>query len=120
MRCFLAIEQMATVTFCHIATRDVREAHTSRADIVVVAVGQPNLIGADHIREGAIVIDVGINRVTLSDGTKKTVGDVDSAAVQVVAPPISPRSPAASGSIIAAMLLRNTLRSAEILFESNQ
>src|SRR3954468_12872049 len=77
----LLTEQMATVTLCHIATRDLSE-HTRRADIVVVAVGKPGLIGSDLVREGAVVIDVGINRITLPDGTGKTVGDVDFAAVR--------------------------------------
>jgi methylenetetrahydrofolate dehydrogenase (NADP+)/methenyltetrahydrofolate cyclohydrolase len=53
---------MATVTLCHIATRDLA-LHTKQRDIIVVAVGKPNLIRADHVREGAMVIDVGINRV---------------------------------------------------------
>ena len=72
----LLTEQMATVTLCHIATRDLQQ-HTRRAEILVVAVGKPGLIGADAVRDGAIVIDVGINRVLQPDGTKKTVGDVD-------------------------------------------
>src|SRR3954469_9794226 len=69
----LLTEQMATVTLCHIATRDLA-AHTRRADVLVVAVGKPGLIGPEHVREGAVVIDVGINRVTQPNGTKKTVG----------------------------------------------
>jgi methylenetetrahydrofolate dehydrogenase (NADP+)/methenyltetrahydrofolate cyclohydrolase len=113
----LLAEQMATVTLCHIATRDV-PAHTNRADIVVVAVGKPGLIGADHVRDGAVVIDVGINRITLSDGTKKTVGDVDFDAVSKKAAFITP-VPGGVGPMTVAMLLRNTLRSAEILYESN-
>src|SRR5687767_12308910 len=72
----LLTERMATVTLCHVATRDLAR-HTAQADIVVVAVGKPNLIGAEHVREGAVVVDVGINRVTLADGTQRTVGDVD-------------------------------------------
>jgi methylenetetrahydrofolate dehydrogenase (NADP+)/methenyltetrahydrofolate cyclohydrolase len=112
----LLAEQMATVTLCHIATRDVA-AHTSRADIVVVAVGKPGLIGASHIREGAIVIDVGINRVTLPDGTKKTVGDVDFDAVKDKAGFITP-VPGGVGPMTVAMLLKNTLRSAEILSQT--
>src|SRR5476651_1262380 len=60
----LLAEQMATVTLCHIATRDLA-IHTRRAEILVVAVGQPGLITADHVRDGAVVIDVGINRVTM-------------------------------------------------------
>src|SRR3954465_12101000 len=67
----LLAEQMATVTLCHIETRDI-SVHTSRADILVVAVGKAGLIGAEHVRDGAVVVDVGINRVTLPDGTKKT------------------------------------------------
>src|SRR5688572_3120519 len=55
--------EMATVTLCHIATRDL-SAHTRRADVLVVAVGKPGLILSEHVREGAVVIDVGINRVT--------------------------------------------------------
>jgi methylenetetrahydrofolate dehydrogenase (NADP+)/methenyltetrahydrofolate cyclohydrolase len=112
----LLAEQMATVTLCHIATREVK-AHTTRADIVVVAVGKPGLIGAERVRDGAIVIDVGINRVTMPDGTKKTVGDVDFEAVSKKAAYITP-VPGGVGPMTVAMLLRNTLRSAEILFES--
>src|SRR5882724_10906547 len=80
----LLTEQMATVTLCHIATRDLI-AHTRRAEILVVAVGKAGLIGADHVREGAIVIDVGINRVAQADGSKRTVGDVDFEAVRAKA-----------------------------------
>jgi methylenetetrahydrofolate dehydrogenase (NADP+)/methenyltetrahydrofolate cyclohydrolase len=109
----LLAEQMATATLCHVATRDV-PSHTRRADIVVVAVGKPGLIGPDHIRDGAVVIDVGINRVTLPDGTKKTVGDVDFEAVRPKAGYITP-VPGGVGPMTVAMLLRNTLRSAEIL-----
>jgi len=109
----LLAEQMATVTLCHVATRDL-PAHTRRADILVVAVGRPGLIGADHIQDGAVVIDVGINRVTLPDGTKKTVGDVDFDAVRAKAGHITP-VPGGVGPMTVAMLLQNTLRSAEIL-----
>jgi methylenetetrahydrofolate dehydrogenase (NADP+)/methenyltetrahydrofolate cyclohydrolase len=111
----LLAEQMATVTLCHIATRDI-QSHTRHADIVVVAVGKPGLIGSNHIREGAVVIDVGINRVTLADGSKKTVGDVDFEAVKDKAGFITP-VPGGVGPMTVAMLLRNTLRSARILFE---
>jgi methylenetetrahydrofolate dehydrogenase (NADP+)/methenyltetrahydrofolate cyclohydrolase len=114
----LLAEQMATVTLCHIATRDVKE-HTRRADILVVAVGKPGLIGSDHVREGAVVIDVGINRITLPDGSKKTVGDVDFDAVKEKAAYITP-VPGGVGPMTVAMLLRNTLRSAEILHESSK
>jgi methylenetetrahydrofolate dehydrogenase (NADP+)/methenyltetrahydrofolate cyclohydrolase len=114
----LLAEQMATVTLCHIATKDVKE-HTRRADIVVVAVGKPRLIGPDHVRDGAVVIDVGINRITLPDGSKKTVGDVDFDAVKEKAAYITP-VPGGVGPMTVAMLLRNTLRSAEILHESSK
>ncbi len=109
----LLTEQMATVTITHIATRDLK-SHTRRADIVVAAAGKAGLITADHIREGACVIDVGINRITLPDGTKKTVGDVDFNAVNDKAGFITP-VPGGVGPMTVAMLLRNTLRSAEIL-----
>jgi methylenetetrahydrofolate dehydrogenase (NADP+)/methenyltetrahydrofolate cyclohydrolase len=109
----LLAEQMATVTVCHIATRDLA-AHTRRADIVVVAAGVPQLIGAGHVKPGAVVIDVGINRVTLPDGTKKTVGDVDFEAVKEIAGHITP-VPGGVGPMTVAMLLRNTVRSAGIL-----
>jgi methylenetetrahydrofolate dehydrogenase (NADP+) / methenyltetrahydrofolate cyclohydrolase len=111
----LLAEQMATVTLCHIATKDLI-AHTRKAEILVVAVGKAGLITADHVREGAVVIDVGINRVTLPDGAKKTVGDVDFDAVRNKASHITP-VPGGVGPMTVAMLLRNTLRSAEILAE---
>jgi len=110
----LLTEQMATVTLCHIATRDLG-AHTRRADIVVVAVGKPNLITEQHIREGAIVIDVGINRVKQADGTSKTVGDVAFEAVAAKAAHITP-VPGGVGPMTVAILLRNSLRSAELIF----
>ncbi len=109
----LMTEQMATVTICHIATRDLKY-HTRRADIVVSAAGKAGLITADHIREGACVIDVGINRITMPDGTKKTVGDVDFDSVKEKAGHLTP-VPGGVGPMTVAMLLRNTLRSAEIL-----
>jgi len=111
----LLAEQMATVTLCHIATKELLQ-HTRNAEILVVAVGKAGLIGAEHVREGAIVIDVGINRVTLPDGTKKTVGDVQFDAVRAKASHITP-VPGGVGPMTVAMLLRNTLRSAEILAE---
>jgi methylenetetrahydrofolate dehydrogenase (NADP+)/methenyltetrahydrofolate cyclohydrolase len=108
----LLTERMATVTLCHIATRDLA-MHTSRADIIVVAVGKPKLIRAEHVREGAVVIDVGINQVTLPDGTRKTVGDVDFDAVKEKAGFISP-VPGGVGPMTVAMLLENTLRCAAL------
>jgi methylenetetrahydrofolate dehydrogenase (NADP+) / methenyltetrahydrofolate cyclohydrolase len=108
----LLAEQMATVTLCHIATRDLA-AHTRRAEILVVAAGKPGLITAGHVREGAVVIDVGINRVALPDGTRKTVGDVDFEPVAEKVAYITP-VPGGVGPMTVAMLLRNTVHSAEL------
>jgi len=100
----------ATVTICHTGTPDIAE-HTRRADIIVSAVGMHGLITADHIRDGAVVIDVGINRITLADGTTKLVGDVDYAAVAPKASAITP-VPGGVGPMTRAMLLQNTLTAA--------
>jgi methylenetetrahydrofolate dehydrogenase (NADP+)/methenyltetrahydrofolate cyclohydrolase len=110
----LLTEQMATVTLCHIATKNLIE-HTRRAEVLVVAVGKAGLISAEHVRDGAVVIDVGINRVTQADGTKKTVGDVDFDVVKEKAAYLTP-VPGGVGPMTVAMLLRNTIRSAELLF----
>src|SRR3954463_3346921 len=67
----LLAQQLATVTLCHIATKDLA-MHSKRAEILVVAVGKAALIRGEQIKSGAVVIDVGINRVTTSDGAKKT------------------------------------------------
>jgi methylenetetrahydrofolate dehydrogenase (NADP+) / methenyltetrahydrofolate cyclohydrolase len=109
----LLTQRLATVTLCHIETRDLK-SHTRRADVLVVAAGKAGLIGADHVKPGAIVIDVGINRITLADGSKKTVGDVDFDAVREQAAYITP-VPGGVGPMTVAMLLKNTLRSAELL-----
>ncbi len=109
----LLTEQMATVTLCHIATHDL-PSHTRRAEVLVVAVGKPALIGARHLREGSIVIDVGINRVTGADGFKKTIGDVDPQAVSAIAARHTP-VPGGVGPMTVAMLLQNTVRSATLL-----
>ncbi|MEM6314416.1 MAG: bifunctional 5,10-methylenetetrahydrofolate dehydrogenase/5,10-methenyltetrahydrofolate cyclohydrolase [Planctomycetota bacterium] len=108
----LLTQAEATVTVCHKLTRDLI-AHTSQADVLVVAAGYPNLIGPDHVREGAVVIDVGINRVTTLDGKKKTVGDVDFERVKSKAGRITP-VPGGVGPMTVAMLLRNTVRAAEL------
>ncbi|HEY0007624.1 MAG TPA: bifunctional 5,10-methylenetetrahydrofolate dehydrogenase/5,10-methenyltetrahydrofolate cyclohydrolase, partial [Tepidisphaeraceae bacterium] len=108
----LLTEQGATVTLCHIATRDLK-FHTQRADILVVAAGKAGLITAGHVREGACVIDVGINRITAADGTKKTVGDVDFDGLKEKAAFITP-VPGGVGPMTVAILMENTLRSAEI------
>ncbi|MCH7886076.1 MAG: bifunctional 5,10-methylenetetrahydrofolate dehydrogenase/5,10-methenyltetrahydrofolate cyclohydrolase [Planctomycetes bacterium] len=99
------LQQMATVTCCHIATRDLKE-HTRRADLLVVAVGKPGLITADHVKPGAIVIDVGINSVVDSDGKRRIVGDVAFDEVKRVAGVITP-VPGGVGPITVAILLRS-------------
>ena len=106
--------QMATVTGCHVDTRDLR-AHTKRADILVVAVGKPGIIGAEHVKPGAVVIDVGINTIKHvgADGRmqRKTVGDVDMESVQPIASAITP-VPGGVGPVTVAMLLRNVVEAA--------
>lgn len=108
------LTNMATVTGCHVATRDLA-AHTRKAEILVVGVGKPRLIGREHVRPGALVIDVGINRITEEqpDGTvkRRTVGDVDFDAVKDIAGAITP-VPGGVGPVTVAMLLRNTLEAA--------
>jgi methylenetetrahydrofolate dehydrogenase (NADP+)/methenyltetrahydrofolate cyclohydrolase len=104
----------ATVTVAHSATRDL-SAHTRRADIVVAAMGAPRTIKADMVKEGAVVIDVGINRIP--DPTKKsgyrTVGDVDFVMIKEKAKAITP-VPGGVGPMTIAMLLVNTVRAAEL------
>ena len=102
----------ATVTLCHTATPDVAE-HTRRADIVVAAAGRPRMVTADMIREDAVVIDVGINRVpdASAKSGSRLVGDVDFDAVSVKARAISP-VPGGVGPMTITMLLRNTLQAA--------
>ncbi|HUO08021.1 MAG TPA: bifunctional 5,10-methylenetetrahydrofolate dehydrogenase/5,10-methenyltetrahydrofolate cyclohydrolase [Phycisphaerae bacterium] len=113
----LLTERNATVTLCHIHTKDTPAA-CRRADIVVVAVGKPGLLRADHVKPGAVVIDVGINRVRIEDAfgkvTEKTVGDVDFEEVAKVASWITP-VPGGVGPMTVAMLLRNTLRAAKLV-----
>jgi methylenetetrahydrofolate dehydrogenase (NADP+)/methenyltetrahydrofolate cyclohydrolase len=108
----LLTERMATVTLCHVATRDL-PSHTRRAEILVVAVGKPGLILAEHVQPNATVIDVGINRVNQPDGSKKTVGDVDFDSVVQKAGFLTP-VPGGVGPMTVAMLLKNTVRSAEL------
>jgi len=103
----LLLNAGATVTICHSKTRDLG-AMTRQADILVAAVGKARMIKADMVKPGAVVIDVGINR--LPDG--KLVGDVDFGAVREVASRITP-VPGGVGPMTIAMLLGNTVKSAE-------
>lgn len=97
----------ATVTICHSRTKNLAE-HTKKADILIVAVGRPKLITKDMVRQGAVVIDVGINRV---EG--KVVGDVDFENVKEVAGFITP-VPGGVGPMTIAMLMENTLKAMEL------
>ncbi|MDR3086866.1 MAG: bifunctional methylenetetrahydrofolate dehydrogenase/methenyltetrahydrofolate cyclohydrolase, partial [Azoarcus sp.] len=97
----------ATVTVCHSQTRDLK-AHCRRADILVAAVGKAKMITSDMVKPGAVVIDVGINR--LPDG--KLCGDVDFASAKEIAAFITP-VPGGVGPMTITMLLANTLQSAE-------
>jgi methylenetetrahydrofolate dehydrogenase (NADP+)/methenyltetrahydrofolate cyclohydrolase len=107
----LLMQAEATVISTNVHTKDHDEL-TRGADILISAAGVPNLIGADVVKKGAVVIDVGINRITGKDGKKRTVGDVDFDAVKQVAGFISP-VPGGVGPMTVAMLLRNTVQSAE-------
>lgn len=102
----LLLHRHATVTICHSRTADLA-AETRRADILVVAAGRPRLVTGDMVKPGAVVIDVGINRV---DG--KLVGDVDFDTASQVASAITP-VPGGVGPMTVAMLLRNTLQAFE-------
>ncbi len=103
----LLVNANATVTITHIYTKDLA-SHTKKADIIIVGAGKPNLITADMVKEGAIVIDIGINR--LSDG--RLVGDVDFENVSKKCSFITP-VPGGVGPMTIAMLLKNTLTAAK-------
>ncbi len=122
----LLLNEWATVTICHIETRDLK-MHTKDADILIVAAGVPYLIKEDMVKEGAVVIDVGINRITKDkassellewrkeDFDKKQatlIGDVDYLRVEPKASYISP-VPGGVGPMTIAMLLKNTLMAAK-------
>ncbi len=104
----------ATVTVAHSRTRDLAEL-TSRADILVAAIGIPNFIGTEHIRDGAVVIDVGINRIEDSSAKRgsRLVGDVDFEAVSSRCEAITP-VPGGVGRMTIAMLMANTIRACEL------
>lgn len=103
----------ATTTICHKYTRDLTQ-HTISADIIIAAAGQPHLIKAEMIKEGAVVIDVGINRIADETSKKgyKLVGDVDFESVQKKASWITP-VPGGVGPMTVAMLMKNTLLAAK-------
>jgi methylenetetrahydrofolate dehydrogenase (NADP+)/methenyltetrahydrofolate cyclohydrolase len=103
----------STVTVCHSRTRDLAH-HTRQADILIVAAGRPRMVTGDMVRPGAVVIDVGVNRVDDPSTTKgyRLVGDVAFEEAREVASRITP-VPGGVGPMTIAMLLRNTVRAAE-------
>ena len=101
----LALNQHATVTFCHSRTEDL-PGHVRQGDVVIVAVGRPEMVKGDWLKPGAVVIDVGINRTDAG-----LVGDVDFASASEVASAITP-VPGGVGPMTIAMLLENTLTAA--------
>jgi methylenetetrahydrofolate dehydrogenase (NADP+)/methenyltetrahydrofolate cyclohydrolase len=103
----LLLGRNATVTICHSRTRDL-EAVCRRADVLIAAVGVAELVGAGHVKPGAVVIDVGINRTEAG-----LVGDVDYEAVSPIASAITP-VPGGVGPMTIAMLMENTLRAAQV------
>ncbi|MCZ6575906.1 MAG: bifunctional 5,10-methylene-tetrahydrofolate dehydrogenase/5,10-methylene-tetrahydrofolate cyclohydrolase, partial [Gammaproteobacteria bacterium] len=104
----------ATVTVCHSRTRDLA-ALTRQADILIAALGSPHIVTADMVKPGAVVIDVGINRVDDASAKKgyRIVGDVDFDAVSQVASAITP-VPGGVGPMTVAMLMVNTLKAARM------
>ena len=103
----MLLEKNATVTVCHSKTKNMQE-YTKKADILVVAVGKPNLIKKEMVKEGAVVIDVGINRMG-----NKLIGDIDFESVKEVAGFITP-VPGGVGPMTRAMLMENTLKAMEL------
>lgn len=104
----LLLHQNGTVTICHSRTKNLAEK-TRQADILVAAIGKPEFITADMIKEGAVVIDVGINRIA----PKKLVGDVEFEGAEKKAAAITP-VPGGVGPMTIAMLMKNTIKAAEI------
>jgi len=123
----LLLNESATVTICHTRTRDMA-AHTRNAEILIVSAGRPNLIGGDMVSEGAVVLDVGINRIAREDADDRLlewrkddfdkkgstlIGDVDFLEVEPKASYITP-VPGGVGPMTIAMLLKNTLKAARM------
>jgi methylenetetrahydrofolate dehydrogenase (NADP+) / methenyltetrahydrofolate cyclohydrolase len=110
----LLLAENATVTTCHSRTRDLG-AVCARADVLIVAAGSPRLIDGSSVKPGAVVIDVGMNRLSPEQAGNKSglVGDVDFAAVAEIASAITP-VPGGVGPMTIALLLRNTLQAAQL------
>jgi len=104
------LHKMATVTCCHVATRNLIE-HTRIADLLIVAVGKADLIRAEHVKPGAVVIDVGVNSLTGADGSRRIVGDVAFDEVRPIAGAITP-VPGGVGPVTVSVLLRSAAEAA--------
>ncbi len=103
----------ATVTICHTRTRDI-SFHTKRADILIVAAGKPKAVTADMVKEGVVVIDVGVNQIgTTPEGKRILAGDVDFDTVKEKAKAITP-VPGGVGPMTITMLMMNTVRAAKL------
>jgi methylenetetrahydrofolate dehydrogenase (NADP+)/methenyltetrahydrofolate cyclohydrolase len=103
----------ATVTICHTGSKDIA-FHTKRADILIVAAGKPNAVTADMVKEGAVVIDVGVNRIGMTaEGKAKLCGDVDFSSVKEKAGAITP-VPGGVGPMTITMLMMNTVKAAKL------
>ncbi len=103
----------ATVTICHTGTRDI-SFHTRRADILIVAAGRPNAVTADMVKDGVVVIDVGVNRVgKTAEGKAILVGDVDFEGIKEKASAITP-VPGGVGPMTITMLMFNTVKAAKL------
>jgi len=103
----------ATVTICHTRTRDI-SFHTKRADILIVAAGKPKAVTGDMVKEGVVVIDVGVNQVgTTAEGKRILEGDVDFETVKEKAKAITP-VPGGVGPMTITMLMMNTVRAAKV------
>lgn len=103
----------ATVTICHTATRDLA-SHTKKADILIVAAGRPKAITADMVKDGAVVIDVGVNRIGVTpEGKARLSGDVDFESVKEIASAITP-VPGGVGPMTITMLMLNTVKAARL------
>ena len=103
----------ATVTICHTGTRDI-SFHTKRADILIVAAGKPKSVTADMVKEGVVVIDVGVNQIgTTPEGKRILAGDVDFDTVKEKAKAITP-VPGGVGPMTITMLMMNTIRAAKL------
>ena len=107
----LMINNGATVTVCHSKTVE-EEKETRTADILIVAIGRAELVGADYVKEGSVVIDVGINSVVNADGTRKVYGDVDFESVKDIVSAISP-VPGGVGPMTVSSLFQNLVEAFE-------